>query len=278
MNNTEQPKAKALKPIEEVRNSLTRMSGQFQMALPHHIPVDKFIRVAQTAISSSPNLLKADRASLFAACTKAAQAGLLPDGKESAMVPYKETVVFIPMVAGILKLVRNSGELSSITAQIVHEKDVFNYWIDEKGEHLEHRPNLLSDRGDAVGTYALAILKDGAVYIEFLTRAQVMAVKNVSRSASSGPWAGPFEHEMWKKTAIRRLAKRLPLSTDLDGVFQADNELYNLDEQPEPSEAPKKTKSSRLGKLMGDMPNDIPEEREALSPEPPIAEEQNIPI
>lgn len=215
--------------LEIIKKDISAMGPQFAMALPKHIPVEKFTRVLVTAVSTSPNLLDADRKTLFAACMKSAQDGLLPDGREAAIVTYsgKNGVVaqFMPMVSGILKKVRNSGELASITAQVVYKNDKFRYWVDSDGEHLEHEPNLFSDRGDKIGVYALAKTKDGAIYVEVLTVQQIESIKKVSR-AQSGPWAGPFAEEMWKKSAIRRLAKRLPMSTDLDQVIHSDEEIF----------------------------------------------------
>ncbi len=138
---------------------------------------------------------------------KAAADGLLPDGREAALVQFKDSVQYLPMVGGILKKIRNSGELSSITSQIVHKGDKFRYWVDGDGEHVEHEPLVFGERGEQIGVYALAKTKDGAVYIEVLTMAQIAAVKNVSR-AKDGPWSGPFATEMHRKTAIRRLSKR----------------------------------------------------------------------
>lgn len=219
----------AITPIDQVRNSIMRMENQFKMALPSHIPVDRFMRVAITAIAQSPGLLDCNRQSLFGGIMKACQDGLLPDGRESALVKFKDAVVYMPMIAGILKKIRNSGELASITSHVLYRNDKFRYWVDSDGEHIEHEPNLFGDRGERIGVYALAKTKDGAVYIEAMTTQQVQAVKNSSRSGTSGPWSGAFEDEMWRKTAIRRLSKRLPMSTDLDIVIRRDDELYDLD-------------------------------------------------
>ena len=210
---------------EEVRNNLQRMGPEFKKALPSHIPVDRFIRVVQTAITNNPSLLNVDRTSLYAACVKSAEAGLIPNGSEAALVPFKGKAVFMPMVGGILKLVRNSGELSSITSQVVYENDKFKYFINNSGEILDFEPNMFSDRGEPIGVFALAKTKDGAVYIEILTKDDVSKIK-ASSSSPNGPWSGQFYLEMWRKSAIRRLAKRLPKSTDLESVLEADNELY----------------------------------------------------
>jgi recombination protein RecT len=264
-----------IKPMDEFRNSLKLLEPQFKMALPNHIPVERFIRVAQTAIQSNPHLLTLDRSSLFAACVKSAQDGLLPNGSEAALVPFKDKVQYLPMVGGILKKIRNSGELSSITSQLVYEKDEFKYWIDSDGEHLKHEPNMFVDRGDLIGVYALAKTKDGGVYIEVMTMAQVDDIKKSSRS-NNGPWQGPFFTEMIKKSAIRRLSKRLPMSTDLESTLSADDDLYSF-EQPKQDERPAqlaapavdKTKPTRLKKAMAKAKEESAIEVEAMQDEVP---------
>jgi len=258
-------------PVDALKNSIAQMQPQFKLALPSHIPPERFVRVLQTAISTNPDLVSADRNSVFGAAMKAAQEGLLPDGKEAAIVTFNtkvktkgggETWVkmaqYMPMVAGILKKVRNSGELGTIAANVVHKGDHFRYWVDQDGEHMEHKPDFFADdRGKRIGVYAMAKTKDGGVYIEVLNEKQVMDVKDVSRAKNSGPWASAFEDEMWRKSAIRRLSKRLPMSTDIEMAIHSDDELFN---PPPPDEtadettaAPRevKTRSSRLADKMG---------------------------
>lgn len=277
------PQTKALKPIDALRGDVAKMEGQFKMALPQHISTEKFVRVVQTAINNTPSLASANRASFFSAAMKAAQDGLLPDGKEAALIPFgsgeKASVQYIPMIAGILKKVRNSGELAMITAQMVFEADKFKYWIDTDGEHIEHVPFLFGDRGKPKGVYALAKTKDGAVYIEFLTVADVMAIKNVSRSKGSGPWAGDFEFEMWRKSAIRRLSKRLPMSTDLEQTIHADDEVF----LPEPPEQPGEqtepaTKPKTSSRLKDAIKKSEPKDVTPTNPETPPPPQDETPM
>lgn len=162
---------------------------------------------------------------------KSAQSGLLPDGSESAIVKFGDSAAFMPMIKGILKQIRNSGELKSIMSQVIYKADKFRYWVDTTGEHLEHEPNWFGERGEKVGVYAIGTTKDGGVYIEVMSKAQVGAVRQVSRS-KDGPWEGPFEDEMWRKTVLKRLAKRMPMSTDLEGLMKADDDLF----MPPPAE------------------------------------------
>lgn len=276
---------KALQPIDQVRGAIKAMEPQFKMALPSHVTVEKFSRTVMTAIQTTPALLSADRTSLFSACLKSASQGLLPDGKEAAFVTFRnkqgqDLVQYMPMISGLLKLVRNSGELMSITSQIVYEKDTFRYWIDQDGEHLNHEPNFFSDRGRAIGVYALAKTKDGGVYVEVLTEKQVGDVKNASRSKEYGPWSGAFAHEMWRKTAMRRLIKRLPLSTDIEMAIKADEDLFESEPiQQEPTRedqvqaAPKKKRSRLDAVVEANGPTEEPEKDVT-----PIIADDEIPL
>lgn len=234
------------------------MEGQFKNALPPQIDAAKFTRVVMTAIQANPDLLSLDRNSLWASCMKCASDGLLPDGREAALVKFKDKVAYLPMYNGVLKKVRNSGELSSISAQVVYSNDEFDYWVDETGEHLKHKPKLTGERGEVSVTYAIARTKDGAVYVEVMNETQMTAVRKSSR-ASNGPWDGPFIDEMRKKTAIKRLAKRLPSSTDLETVLERDNELYDVKNE-EPVKIEAKPQSSRLAAIVDAQV--IPEKRD----------------
>lgn len=225
----------------EVSEQLNAMQSQFAAALPAHIPVDRFVRVAMTAINNNPDLAKADRKSLWNACVRAAQDGLLPDGKEGALVIYntkikdKETgrdnwvsaVQWMPMVSGILKKARNSGEIASILARVVYEGDTFRNWIDDEGEHIQYEASPTQNREVVRFVFAMAKLKTGEIKVETLTPADVEKIREVSKSKDRGPWVSWWE-EMAKKSAIRRLAKTLPMSTDLDDIIRRDDELYEF--------------------------------------------------
>jgi recombination protein RecT len=242
--------------INEVRTAIEKMAPQFKAALPSHIPVERFVRTTLTAVQTNPQLVDADRRTLFAAATRAAQMGLLPDGREGAIVTFKGQCQWMPMVAGLLKLARNSGEIASIDAQPVYKADKFTY---RPGIDLvpQHEPDWFGDRGEMIGVYAVARTKDGAAYVEILSMKQINQVRNVSRAKDSGPWQA-WPDEMARKTAIRRLSKRLPLSTDLDGAIHADDDFFQPAEDPtqaaqasqQTEAAPaNRTRASRLDKV-----------------------------
>ncbi len=270
-----------ISPLEGMRQVLEKSAPAIKAALPAHVTVDKFIRVTVTAVTNAKDLLQCDRQSLYNAVMKCAQDGLLPDGREAALVKFKDQVAYMPMIAGILKKVRNSGEIKSISSAVVYSKDKFDYALGDD-EHIIHTPSLEADRGHPIVTYAIVITKDGGIYREVMTEAQVQAVRNVSRAGTSGPWSGPFADEMRRKTVLRRLSKRLPMSTDIEQLMHTDDDLFmpptpTQATEPVVEPAPEKPKgqASRMrGKVVGNAPVDAEMVKpEAAPPEPPPQQE-----
>lgn len=222
-------------------------SSGYAAMLPTNITPEKFIRTCKTAISKNPDLLQCTKPSLFLAVEEAARDGLIIDGKEAALVKFnskkkignKEVWVseakYMPMTAGLMKLARNSGDVLTPIAEIIYEKDVFEYYIQNGAVHLKHKPNIFSDRGEAVGVYATCQMKSGECVAEVLTVKQVGAIKSKSKSQNSLMWT-TFWEEAWKKSAFRRMWKRLPNSSDKEGerfesaVTRVDDD-YNFDNE-----------------------------------------------
>ena len=199
------------------------MRPQLALTLPGHIAVEKFERVVLTAVNNNPDLVSADRRSFFNACVRAAQDGLLPDAREGVLTIFKnkdnqKLVQWMPMVFGIMKKVRQSGQIDSMGARIVYQKEIdagrFKFVIEDGQEKLYHDPMLWGERGPMVLVYAYArFAETGHVEYAPLHKDDVMKRKAMSK-ALKGPWQD-WEREMWLKTAIRALAPKLPLSAEL---------------------------------------------------------------
>jgi recombination protein RecT len=197
--------------------------------LPASVTPEKFLRIAMTAISGNPRLLEGNRQVLFSELVKCASDGLVPDGREAAIVPFKGTGKYMPMVGGICKRARNSGAVKGIDSQVVYENDQYESWIDETGPHFKH-VKAKKNRGEIILTYAYAIGSDGELYHEEILEEDMEKIRNTSKAGDS-PWNGPFKDEMRRKSAIRRLAKyRLPSSAELDDLIRRDDDLHDLAE------------------------------------------------
>jgi recombination protein RecT len=175
--------------------------------------------VALAAIRRMPALLNCDRQSLFNAVLAAAQDGLMPDGREGAIVPRKGKANWQPMIAGIYKKVKTSGSVATISANVVYEGEPFDVLLGDD-ERIVHRRDMakVAD-GNEAAVYAIATLKDGTKEREVMTWDQVMTVRQTSSTPNDGPWV-TSPGEMARKTVVRRLAKRLPV------LDQADEALH----------------------------------------------------
>ena len=241
--------AQQMTAVQEVSNTLMSMKPEFtEMLVKTGIDPDKFTRVAIMAVQNEPKLMQCSKPSLYKAFSVCARWGLLPDGNEAAIVPFGTEAVAMDMIQGILKQVRNSGELGCIDAQVVYEKDDYDSWTDEKGSHFKHKKARTIDRGAIILTYAYALTKDGSLYFEEVDEEQMKAIENVSRTKTV--WNGGFKNEMRRKSALRRLAKRLPMSTDLEMVISRHDESFDLDQKEVEEKKEESTKSTRLSDVV----------------------------
>jgi recombination protein RecT len=228
-----------LAPMSAIHAELVRMEDQFALVLPRQIPAKKFLRCLITSIQLTPELLRCDRKSLLGAAMKAAQDGLVPDGRYGAIIAYNTKIdgkyvklaQWQPMILGIYQKLHNSGEIKSIAAHLVYAQDSF---VAHQGddEYYEHSPHIFEDRGPPIGVYAIARTVNGGIYREPMSVAQVEEIRAKSKAPNSPAWVS-FWGEMAKKCVVKRLAKRLPLSTDdLDWLYEEDE-----DEAPPPRPA-----------------------------------------
>lgn len=212
-------------------------------SLPSHVRPERFERNLVNALMQNPDLMLCDPRLVFREVSKAAALGLYLDpqlGEAYLIVGWngkakrKEPQLRIGY-RGLIKLGRQSGEISMIYAHEVHKNDVFECNL---GDHksLTHKPDVFGDRGDIVGYYAVVKYSDGESDFEPLTVAQAHAIRDRSDGwkaykdgkIKSTPWSTD-EVEMSKKTVIRRLTKRIPQSPELA-------EAINIEDAAEHSE------------------------------------------
>jgi recombination protein RecT len=214
--------------VADIRHNLGLMKDQFKACFPSQHHVDRFIRVVMTAVQQNADLTAPNlRTSFYSACMRCAQDGLMPDGREAALVIYggqNPGVQYQPMIEGLMKKLRNSGEI--VGAPKVHvwkEHDTFDYHLGDD-ERISHKP-LIGERGMTMGAYSIVTLKSGGISREVMSIAEIKAIQARSRSPNKGPWQTDFD-EMCRKTVFRRHYKKLPKSTDLDNVLKADDETF----------------------------------------------------
>lgn len=248
--------AQQLTVLQQICKTVDTMEGQLKEALAGTgIDVKRFVATAKTALQTHPDkekLEKADRMSIFLAIRKAAGDGLQLDQREAALVVYNTKVKsdtgekwvpiaqYQPMVQGLVKLARNSGEIQKLGAYIVYENDSFKFEAgrdeiprhsapkDEKGNDNWFAPP--KDRGKPIGVWAFVQLKNGQ-YLDpvMLTKERIDRIATRSKVAGNySPTDGKDWEEWWKKAAIRNILKYAPKSTALERALDDDNEEFDL--------------------------------------------------
>jgi recombination protein RecT len=226
--------ANELKPIDQIKNTLMSpmMASQLKMVLPEHISVEKFQRIAMTAIINNPDIQNCTVNTVMSSLIKCATDGLQPDGKEAAIVAYGNKAQYMPMAYGVIKRIRNSGEVSDVSAHVVYEKDKFSYIVENGRPIMRHEPNFMeADRGKLVFAYAVAVMKDNEVHVEAVSKMEIEKARNAGKAANGPAWKNWYD-EMAKKTAVHRLNKYVPTSADLSKmIIRATRDPEEVEEQ-----------------------------------------------
>lgn len=220
-------------PALQNQNSIAKLfenpalKKQLSMAIPKHMSVDRLLRVAMTALRVNPKLMECTQQSLLACVMGCAQLGLEPEPflGQAYLIPFKKNkkgqdgkwqstmeCQLIPGYRGYIALARRSGELQSLSAQVVYENDEFDlrFGLEEK---LDHRP-AEGDRGEVKGAYVVFRYKDGIHSFDYMSKEDIDKIRERSKSKDDGPWVTDYP-EMAKKTVIRRHVKVAPLSVEL---------------------------------------------------------------
>ena len=207
--------------LNTIKDLIERSKGAIASRLPKHLTADRIMKVALTAINKTPKLLECSRESLLMSIMQASELGLEPGGAlgEGYLVPYGNQCQFIPGYRGLISLARRSGQIVSIEAHVVHDKDAFECGLG-LDPFLRHTPAWdEEDPGNMRFVYAVAKLKDGGVQFEVMSKAQIEKIRKASKAGTKGPWVDHFD-EMARKTVVRRLFKYLPVSVELASALE----------------------------------------------------------
>lgn len=230
-----QKQEKPRTPQQLVGDYLKTMMPAMQQVLPKHMDAERMQRIALNVIRTNPLLLQCNMPSLMGAVLESAKLGLEPGLLGQAYIlPFKnykaskETgqdvyeAQFIIGYRGMIDLVRRSGQVSTISAQAVHQNDhfEFEYGLDDK---LEHKP-ALTNKGAVIAYYAIAKMKDGGYSYLVMSKEDIEKHRDkYAKSKKFGPWVDEFD-AMAKKTVLRQLIKYLPISVE----FLANDEISGV--------------------------------------------------
>ena len=202
---------------------IKKMEGEIKKALPSVLTPERFTRITLSALSTNPKLAETTPQSFLGAMMTAAQLGLEPNTPlgQAYLIPFyngKEKRLecqFQLGYKGLIDLAYRSGEISTIQAHTVYEKDEFQleFGLEPK---LKHIPCKDGDRGEPEWFYASFKTKDGGFGFEVMSVDDIRKhAKKYSQSYGKGfsQWDTSFE-EMAKKTVLKKALKYAPLKSD----------------------------------------------------------------
>lgn len=218
-----------------IKAALEQNKASMAEVIPSHLSPERLLSLALLSIRKTPKLQECAVSTLLGCVVESSRLGLELGGSlgQAYLIPY--TVKGVPTVQmiigyrGYVELMRRGGQVSTIRAVVVHQKDHFE--LREGLEQvIDHRPYLQGDAGPMKFVYAVAkFARSGDYQAVFLTKAEVDAVRSRSRASADGPWVTDYE-EMAKKTAVRRLAKLMPLSVEAaEAIEQDDERSYDIE-------------------------------------------------
>ena len=222
-------------PTEIVR----QYRQDFVEVLPSHMTsqVDSWVRKAQMALKKGKRNANGrtdlevaatnSPQSLILALRDAARLGLEPGTEEFHLTPRKNKgqmeILSIVGWQGFVELMYRAGAISSVIAEVVYTGDSFEYTpgVDERPIHkIDWDAEV---RGDLRLAYAYAIMKDGATSkVVVCNKHDIARIKDSAQGTDSpySPW-NTSEAAMWRKSAVRQLAKWVPTSAEKAEVHQA---------------------------------------------------------
>ena len=234
----EKVKTKPLTQVTNVKELLWNDAAktQLQQVAAAHMKPERMMRLMANAIRTTPKLGECDPMSLLGGLMTCAGLGLEPNTLmgHAYLIPFKNNrkkiteVQLVVGYKGLIDLARRSGHITSISANIHYSDD--EVWEYEEGTEarLRHIPG--AQEGDKRHAYAIAKFRDGGHAYVVLPWAKVMKIRDGSQgwqtavkfgATDRNPWKS-HEDEMAKKTAIRALAKYLPLSVEFRDALTVD--------------------------------------------------------
>lgn len=279
---------KALTVVDTVR----KMEPEFAALLKSsNTDEKKFMNNALMAIAAKPEIAAGEvtRKSVFDVCSRAANDGVVLDGKEAAMIIGKverdgkwiKEAQYRLMAAGAMKIIQRSPNIQRVVCQLIYENDEFLVDFVTDKESVVHKitPEALKKgRGQIVGVYFTAKLANGEwTSPEIMSVAEVNEVRDKFGQKNSKMWINSWG-EAARKTVLHRARKRLPLEGKVDELLSQDDEEITeiidhqtgevLNAQPEPQA--KRTKTADKVKAAVRNVNPEPEQPTATVEEAPI--------
>jgi recombination protein RecT len=263
---------KALTPVGNLINEITKLSDQFGAALPAKLGLDpaRFVRIATTTLRANEDLALCEPLTVLGALMNTAQLGLEPGGPlgQAYLVPFNDrdrggkVCTLVIGYKGYVSLAHRTGTVLDVTAHSVHQKEwetgKFQVRQGTDGDHLEHEPIVFDDAGPIIGTYAVVRYVGGGHNHFVMSRAKTEAIRQAAPSKNSPAWRNHWEQMAWAKN-IKQLVRFMPLTSELLGRAAAIDESVRDDLSEDGLDKSKVIEVDQDGHVVREGSDDRPE-------------------
>jgi len=211
--------APATRPTTDMDRVIARAKPRLAMIATRYMGEDRLCSLALSIWSKDSNLRRCSTESFLLALFKACQYGLDPTGvgNQGHIIAYKGKAEFVRGWGGVITMAARRGikvdtfaVYDSDEFEIVRQSTIDGYFVG-----LHHKEVRDGELGDVKAAYAIATHPDwGQPMIEVVWRGDIEKIRKGSASPNSPAWKSWYS-EMSRKTAVNRLAKRLPLFVEV---------------------------------------------------------------
>ncbi len=259
-----QAKANSLVPVDgkkkepqTIKDWIQASQKQIEKALPGFMSMERFCRIAVTAVNSNPKLALCTPISFMGSLMQAAQLGLEPNTPlgHAYLIPYRIQGVlqaqFQMGYKGIVDLCNRTGEFKQIAAYLIYENDYFDVtmgleddviykpyamviafpldYFRNKNYDMEvvKRIKQAKDKGKALWVFSKYNLKNGGYGFN------VMSIDDCRKhgqkysksfSDSYSPWQTAPDM-MYMKTSLKQCLKFAPMSVEMQRQLSTDETI-----------------------------------------------------
>lgn len=235
---------------DTMKRDLLERQPQWSGVLPALITPERFLNFALLCLAETPRLFECTKTSLLAGIYQAAKDGL-ELGVEAHLLPFRAPktnlveAVYVRDYKGVVKLLERTGKVAKAFSEVVFEHDHCTIDYGNALKPLTHQV-ALTNRGLAMGAYGAIVLKGGTWHVHYMDKKDLDRVKAQAPGREQDPW---IKHplEMWRKTALKNVAKYCPLTPELQTTLEADDQAEEAMQTVTPAQA-----QQNIQELFGD--------------------------
>lgn len=213
---------------DSILNNFSKLVTQEQLKFPDNYNLGNQLKLAYLTIIQNQDLSSCTPASIGQALTEFALQGLEVDKKHVYFIKYGNQLKMFRSYFGDVAVAYRTGLVKDIKSMVIYQGDQFETDVvnDEEVVTL-HKTTFFNRDNPIIGAYAVATLPDGSKRYCVMTKKEIDANWNKSRSQKRDVQK-EFPQEMAKRTAIRRLVKMLfNTSNTSDNYIAATIASYN---------------------------------------------------